>query len=116
VTDNKQTIGYFIVKIGDLASAVSTTSPPNDIPLTFRFAIDSKGNRLDTIGALNGILDMGSMAVALLWRDMKSNKVSVGYPASLPVWLRTVVSNRAEDVIADVLRRLPGNCGGSSQN
>ena len=110
----EETVGYFIAKIRDLESAESATNPPQDIPLSFRFAIDLDGNKPDVISALNAFLDIGCFPVAVLWRDMKSNKVSVGYPDSIPAWLRTVVSNRAPDLINDVVVRLTCNYSGNS--
>ena len=111
----KKTIGYFIAEIRDLESAESATNPPQDIPLSFRFAIDLDGNKPDMISALNAFLDIGCFPVAVLWRDMKSNKVSVGYPDSIPAWLRTVVSNRATDLISDVVSHLIGYYSGDSE-
>jgi hypothetical protein len=110
----EETVGYFIAKIRDLKSAESATNPPLDIPLSFRFAIDLDGNKPDVISALNAFLDIGCFPVAVLWRDMKSNKVSVGYPDSIPAWLRTVVSNRAPDLINDVVVRLTCDYSGDS--
>lgn len=110
----KETVGYFIAKICDLESAESATNRPLDIPLTFRFAIDSEGNKLDVISALTAILDMGCCPVALLWRDLNSDTVSVGYPDSIPAWLRTVVSNRAPDLINDVVSCLTSDYNGDS--
>jgi len=112
----KETIGYLIVKISDLVSAMSTTNPPKDIPLSFCFAVDLKGNRPDIITALNKFLDIGCFPVALLWRDLKSNKVSVGYPDSIPVWLHTVVSNRAPGLIQNVVKVVEGAFDRSSGN
>ena len=110
----KKTIGYFIAEIRDLESAESATNPPQDIPLSFRFAIDLDGNQPDVISALNAFLDIGCFPVAVLWRDLRSGKVSVGYPDSIPVWLRTVVSKRALDLINDVVSRLAGAYNGDS--
>ena len=110
----KETVGYFIAKVRDLESAESATNPPQDIPLSFRFAIDSEGNKLDTLSALTAILEMECFPAALLWRDLRSNKFSVGYPNSIPAWLRTVVSNRAPDLINDVVSRLKRDYDGDS--
>ena len=110
----KETVGYFVAKICDLESAESATNPPQDIPLSFRFAVDLDGNKPDMISALNAFLDIGCFPVALLWRDLRSGKVSVGYPDSIPAWLRTVVSNRATDLINDVVSRLTGYYSGDS--
>jgi hypothetical protein len=81
----KETIGYFIAEIRDLESAESATNPPQDIPLSFRFAIDLDSNKPDVISALNAFLNIGCFPVAVLWRDLRSGKVSVGYPDSIPV-------------------------------
>jgi hypothetical protein len=110
----KETVGYFVAKICDLESAESATNPPQDIPLSFRFAIDLDGNKPDVISALNAFLDIGCIPVAVLWRDLRSGKVSVGYPDSIPVWLRTVVSKRAPDLINDVVSHLMGYYSGDS--
>ncbi|MGO9337033.1 MAG: hypothetical protein ACLPY1_05950 [Terracidiphilus sp.] len=110
----KEIVGYFVAKICDLESAESATNPPQDIPLSFRFAVDSEGNELDMISALDAFLDIASIPVAILWRDLKSGKVSVGYPDSIPSWLRTVVSHRAPDLIDDVVSCLAGNYKGDS--
>ena len=64
--------------------------------------------------ALKAFLDMGCFPVALLWRDLRSNKVSVGYPDSSPAWLHTVVSNRAPALIIDIVIRLTGDDTGDS--
>jgi hypothetical protein len=112
MNNNKETIGYFIATISDLQSAWSATNPPKDIPLSFRFAVDLDGNKPDVISVLNAFLDIGCFPVALLWHDLKSGKVSVGHPDSSPVWLRTVVSNRAPDLINDVVSCLTGDYNG----
>lgn len=102
MNDCQKIVGYFIAKICDLASAESATNPPKDIPLSFCIAIESEGNKLDMLSVLETFLDMGCFPVALLWRDLKTHDVSVGYPDSIPAWLRTVVSNRAPDLIGDL--------------
>jgi hypothetical protein len=112
----KETIGYFIATLSDLQSAMSAPNPPKDIHLSFCFALDLKGNRPDMISALNKFLDMGCFPVALLWRDLKSNEVSVGYPDSIPAWLHTVVSNRAPDLINYVVSLLASGYKGDSRN
>ena len=112
--DAKAIIGYFTAKICDLESAENATNPPQDIPLSFSFVIDSEDNKLDMITALNAFLDIGCFPVALLWRDLRSDKVSVGYPDSIPAWLRTVVSNRAPELINDVMSYLTGDYNGDS--
>jgi hypothetical protein len=68
----------------------------------------------DVISALNAFVDIGCFPVAVLWRDLRSGKVSVGYPDSIPAWLRSVVSNRAPDLINDVVSHLSGYCSGDS--
>jgi hypothetical protein len=110
----KETVGYFIAKICDLESAESATNLQQDLPLSFRFAIDLDGNKPDVISALNAFLDIGCLPVALLWRDSRSGKVSMGYPDSIPAWLRTVVSNRAPDLIIDIVSRLTDDDDGDS--
>ena len=42
----KETVGYFVAKICDLESAERATNPPQDIPLSFRFAIDPRATNL----------------------------------------------------------------------
>jgi hypothetical protein len=110
----KKTIGYFTAKICDLASAERATNPPQDIPLSFSFVIESEADRLDIISVLNTFLDIGCVPVALLWRDLRSNEVSMGYPVSIPAWLRTRVSNRAPELIKEVLSCFEGDDTGDS--
>lgn len=105
----KETIGYITAKICDLESAESATNPPQDIPLSFCFTIEPEGKELDMIRVVKSFLAIGCFPVALLWRDLRSGKFSVGYPDSIPAWLRTVVSNRAPDLINDVVSRLTGD-------
>ena len=110
----KETVGYFIAKVRDLEAAESATNPPQDIPLSFCFTIEPEGNKLDIIRVMKAFLDMGCFPVALLWRDLRSNKFSVGYPDSISAWLRTVVSNRAPDLINDLASRLTRDYDGDS--
>jgi hypothetical protein len=110
----KETVGYITAKICDLEAGESATNPPQDIPLSFCFTIEPEGNKLDITRVLKAFLDTGCFPVALLWRDLRSGKVSVGYPDSIQPWLRTVVSNRASDLINDVVSRLTGDDTGDS--
>jgi hypothetical protein len=110
----KETVGYFVAKIGDLEFAESATNPPQDIPLSFCFTIEPEGNELDMIRVMESFLAIGSFPVAVLWRDLKSNAVSVGYPDSIPAWLHKVVANRAPDLISDVMSHLTGDYNGDS--
>ena len=103
MNNNKKTIGYFVAKICDLESAESATTPPRDISLSFYFTIEPE---LNIVRVLKAFLDLGCFPVALLWRDLRTHELSVGYPGSIPAWLRTVVSNRAPDLINDIASRL----------
>ena len=106
--ESKKIIGFFIAKVRDLESAYSGTTPPEKLPLSFSFVIDPKSNKLDMVSALNAYLDMGCFPVALLWRDLKSDEISVGHLGSSPVWLRTMISSRAPDLINDEISCLTG--------
>ena len=110
----KETVGYFIAKICDLESAESAANPSKNIPLSFCIAIEPKGNKLDIVRLLKTFLDMRCFPVALLWRDLRTQEVSVGYPDSIPAWLRTLVSNRAPDLINDLVSRLTVDDNGDS--
>jgi hypothetical protein len=110
----KETIGYITAKICDLESAERATNPPQDIPLSFYFTIEPEGDEFDRIRVLAALVDMGCIPVALLWRDLRSGKVSLGFPGSIPAWLHTVVSNRAPELINDVVSRLAGDDTGDS--
>ena len=112
----KETIGYITAKICDLESAERATDPPQNIPLSFCFTIEPEGNELDMIRVVNSFVAIGCIPVALLWCDLRSNKVSVGYPGSIPGWLHTVVSNCAPDLINCVVSRLAGDDTGDSSN
>jgi hypothetical protein len=106
MSNRRETIGYFIAEIRDLEFAENATTPPKDIPLSFCFAIELEGSKLDIKRVLKTFVDVGRFPVALLWRDLLTHEVSVGYPGSLPVWLRTVVASRAPGLINDVVRCL----------
>jgi hypothetical protein len=84
--------------------------------LSFRFIIELDGNELHTVRILKTFLNIGCFPVALLWRGSKSGKVSVGYPDTLPAWLRTVVSNRAPDLVSDAVRDLIRDSNEDSEN
>jgi hypothetical protein len=59
---------------------------------------------------------VSALTVGLLWRDLKSSKLSVGTPHSLPEWLRSVVSNRASGLIDEVVSSLGAAFDGGSVN